>query len=54
MNNIIIDSIFDADLQTIMNGIQYSTSTREIMTIGEMIKYHETKCEKGLKIDERV
>lgn len=53
MSNIVIQSVSDGDLQTKIEGVPYSTSAREVLTIGDMVKSYELNVEKGLVIDER-
>lgn len=37
----LIDYVADGDLHTKLTDVEYSTSLREIVTVGQMIKYTE-------------
>lgn len=39
MHEIIIKSVNDGDLQTKINGVAYSTSAREVLTVNDMVNY---------------
>lgn len=38
MSQEVINAIFDGDLHTKLEGVEFSTSPREIITVGEMME----------------
>ncbi|WP_433958797.1 hypothetical protein [Cytobacillus horneckiae] len=38
IHSALINSIVDGDLHTVLDGIQYSTNIREIVTVGYMME----------------
>lgn len=51
-SDVVIKKILDGDFQTKMEGVQFSTTPREVVTIRHMEKYWETLLLKGRDIDE--
>ena len=41
MSQEVINAIFDGDLHTKLEGVEFSTSPREIITVGEMMEGNE-------------
>lgn len=41
MSKVIFSIIMDGDLETKISGTPYSTSPREVITVGDMMKFHE-------------
>lgn len=41
LHSLLMEKVADANLQTKMEGIQYSTTLREIVTVGDMEEYHQ-------------
>lgn len=41
ISNELLDYVTDGDLHAKLAGVEYSTDLREIVTVGQMIKYGE-------------
>ena len=47
ISSCLIDYVVDADLHTLLHGVEYSTDLREIVTVGYMMRRHELENEKA-------
>jgi hypothetical protein len=40
-NHLLLAHVSDGDLHTVMDGVEFSTNLREIITVGDMVQQYE-------------
>lgn len=50
MNKLLIEACFDGDLETKMSGVEYSTSVRSIVTVGELVDRYNSEWLEVFKV----